>query len=344
MKPTIHLDDIIYQLQKTGGVSVYWQEITSRIERELNWIIHRPPCSAWNRFFPVKSNADIFHSSYFRITNAKNTKNIITVHDFLYELGFLKRVGVPITILHKQIAIKSADAIICVSENTKKDLLLIYPKLVENKPIYVIPHGSSLSINNQVNVKDYPRLVSLEKTTKKKYILFVGNRKPAYKNFKSAISGFAQSELPGLGYYMICTGSPLTESEQNLIKKIGLQSKIIVVDYATKEELNYLYKQAFALVYPSIYEGFGLPPLEAMSCGCPVIASNTSSLPEVVGDSGILIDTQNYNSISISLNKLLDDQVREYYINKGLSRSQLFSWDRAATEHIKIYKSLLQQT
>jgi mannosyltransferase len=263
----------------------------------------------------------------------------------LYELGFLKRAGVPITILHKRIAIKAADVIICISENTKKDLLLIYPELAKNKPIYVIPLATSLSIENQVNVKAYPRLVSLDSVTQKKYIIFVGSRKPLYKNFKAALMGFAHSELPGLGYYMICTGSPLTESEQNLIKKIGLKSKIIVVDYATKEELNYLYKQAFALVYPSIYEGFGLPPLEAMSCGCPVIVSNTSSLPEVVGDSGIIVDPQNsIDNISSSLNQLLDDRVREDYINQGLSRSQLFSWDRAATEHIKIYQSLLQQT
>lgn len=341
-KYSLEFDDIIYQLQGHGGISVYWQEITSRIEREINFRINRPSCNRWNRFFPVKSNADIFHSSYFRITHSKNTKNIITVYDFLYELGFLKRLGVPITILHKRIAIKSADAIICISENTKKDLLLIYPHLAKNTPIYVVPLATSFSLQKEVELKDYPRLVSLYSVTQQKYILFVGSRKPLYKNFKAALIGFANSELPGLGYYMICTGSPLTESETKLIKKIGLQNKVLVLDFATKEELNYLYQKAFSLVYPSIYEGFGLPPLEAMISGCPVIVCKTSSLPEVVGDSAILIDTQDStDNISNALNQLLDNKVREDYVAKGLSRSQIFSWERAAKEHIKIYRSLL---
>lgn len=173
-----------------------------------------------------------------------------------------------------------------------------------------------------------------------RYILFVGNR-GSYKNFNLALLGFAKSVLPQMGYSMVCTGSKFLEIEKKLINSLDLKHKVLVFERASHDELNYLYQNAFALVYPSSYEGFGLPPLEAMSCGCPVIASNTSSIPEVVGDAGILLNVQNISSISTALETLLNSEVRNKYITKGIARARLFSWERVAEKHIQIYHSLI---
>jgi mannosyltransferase len=140
---------------------------------------------------------------------------------------------------------------------------------------------------------------------------------------------------------MICIGTKFLDSEDKMIEKLGLKNKVLYFDNVNKENLGYLYQRAFALVYPSLYEGFGLPPLEAMSCGCPVIASNTSSIPEVVADAGILINPYDVNAIATALEKLLSDDIRNYYITKGLDRAELFSWEQTAQKYTEIYKSLM---
>ena len=101
-----------------------------------------------------------------------------------------------------------------------------------------------------------------------------------------------------------------------------------------------LYKNALALVYPSFYEGFGLPLLEAINCGCPTIAANTSSLPEVVGDAGILIDPKDAGTISTALEQLLDPATREEYRKQGFVQAASFSWEKTAQKHIEIYKAV----
>jgi len=341
MRLNIIFDNIVYKLQRTGGISTYWQEITARISKHSDFNVCYISGSRLTRYLPIFTKADIIHSSYHRITLGSKTKNVVTVHDFLYELGILKTSGSSINILHKKVAIYAADAIICVSENTKKDLLSFYPRLKCGSNIYVIGHGSLFSIKNPTVINASKRLISFSKTRMNRYILFIGGR-ISYKNFNSALLGFAGSTLPKMDYSMVCTGAKFSDAEENFITSLGLQHKVLVLDNATNEELKYLYQNAFALVYPSSYEGFGLPPLEAMSCGCPVIASNTSSIPEVVGNSGILVDPQNISHISTALESLLDNDVRNSYIAQGIARAKLFSWDKAAQEYIQIYRSLMK--
>jgi mannosyltransferase len=336
-------DDIIYQLQQAGGISTYWKEITARIAKNERFDVFFTKGSRLTRYLPIFSQVNIFHSSYYRLNLSPQTKNVITVYDFLYELGFLKTVGSPINIFQRKIAIKQADAIICISENTKKDLLSFYPELAHHPPIYVVTLASSFKIindsNNIINSCG-KRLESLKQATSGQYILFVGSR-ISRKNFKAALWGFSNSELPQLGYSMVCTGARFSVNEEKSIQKLGVQNKVFVLEYADDSELNYLYQHAFALVYPSSYEGFGLPPLEAMNCGCPVIAVNTSSIPEVVGEAGILLGQPDVDSIKNALESLLNHEVRRSYINKGLERAKLFSWDRAADQCISIYQSLV---
>lgn len=333
----LHWDDIIYKIQSFGGISTYWKEITSRIAKNKKFNIYRSGGNEFFRYFPVPSCADIFHSSYYRTPLSIKTKNVVTVYDFIYELGFIKNLGFQLHIYQKKKAINTADAIICISENTKKDLLSFYPHLKENPHIYVIKCGTSFSIEN--TPKASKRIIEMSKVTKDRYILFVGTRM-YYKNFESALIGFALSALPKIGYYMICTGSKFSISEEKLLNGLGLKNKVFVIEGANYEELNYLYQKAFALVYPSFYEGFGIPVIEAMSCGCPVIASQTSSLSEIAEGVGILIDPNDVKSITVALESLLDEKIRNDYISKGKARSKLFSWEKAAQQHIEVYEKV----
>jgi len=342
MNIKLHFDDIIYQLQPHGGVSTYWQEITSRIVNTNDFEINRTIGSKITRYLPVYTNTQIFHSSYYRIPLGKSAKTVVTVHDFLYEYGYLQTLNASINIWQMKLAINRADAIICVSENTKKDLLSLYPKLINHPHIYVVGHGANLKIDETLNLKPPNRLLDLG-TMRKRYILFVGKRLK-YKNFQSAIVAFSKSSLPKLGFSMICVGSNFSDMENQFLEKLGVQSNVIALENVTNRELNYLYQNAFALVYPSLYEGFGLPPLEAMNCGCPVIASNISSIPEVVGDAGILINPEDTEAIASALEVLLDDKVRHKYISQGLERAMLFTWEKTAQKHIDIYQYLVNNS
>ena len=151
MNIKLHFDDIIYQLH--GGVSTYWKEITSRIVNTNDFEINRTIGSKITRYLPVHTNAQIFHSSYYRIPLGKNVKTVVTIHDFLYEYGINKTLNASINIWQMKLAINQADAIICVSENTKKDLLSLYPKLIKHPHIYAVGLGTSLKIDETLNLK-----------------------------------------------------------------------------------------------------------------------------------------------------------------------------------------------
>ncbi|MBK4730633.1 glycosyltransferase family 4 protein [Oxynema sp. CENA135] len=342
-KYSLKFDDIIYQLQGHGGISVYWQELTSRVLADRSFRVSHITGKKSSRYFPVISNEAIFHSSYYRFSLSKKTKNVVTCYDFAEELDIYKTLGSQLNIFQRKLAVKAADAIICISESTKQDLLKLYPNDIDSNKVNVVHLANSLHPINTLNkTKKFHRILKLIEQVNNLYVLYVG-RRTVRKNFKSALLGFAGSQLPQRGYSMVCTGDQFLEDEKDLFSSLGLKDTIFVVEKANNQELSYLYQNAFALVYPSLYEGFGLPPLEAMSCGCPVIASCTSSIPEVVGDTGVMVHPDNYDAISDALNKFLDPHLRQSYINKGLKRSKLFSWDKVAEEHLKIYKKLIEK-
>jgi mannosyltransferase len=340
-KITLHLDDIIYSLQTQGGISRYWTEITSRIVDSGNFNVFRTQGkNKFSRYCPVKSDSQIFHSSYYRNPIGKEVKNVVTVHDFTYQHGFFKT---PKTFFHiRQInsSINNADAIICVSENTKQDLFLFNPHLKNFPNVFVIPHGANLKKKGEKGESFEGNIANqMKQILDRPYVLFVG-RRAQFKNFHSALLGFLNSSLVKLGFSMICVGSKFTKDETNQLNKLNLTNQVFALPDISDKQLIYLYQNAFALIYPSLYEGFGIPPLEAMNLGCPVIASNCSSIPEVVGDAGILIDPLNINSISSSFDILLDENTRIKYIEKGLNRASLFDWNNSAKQYMEIYNSL----
>jgi len=178
------------------------------------------------------------------------------------------------------------------------------------------------------------------------YILYIGAIEPR-KNLKLLIKAFnnIRNEFKGK-YFLILAGpkSWLYEEDFRLIESLGIKDRIIMPGYIPDEDLSYLYNGAKLFVFPSLYEGFGLPPLEAMACGVPVITSNVSSLPEVVGDAGFMVDPYRVNELTGAMNLVLSDEnLQEEMREKGLNRAKMFSWEKCARETLKVYEEVYQQ-
>jgi len=355
---TVIIDLIAFSLQRSGGISVYWYEIIERIlneshfkpsfieEKSININIFRKeleinenkmvPCEArlvnyLSRYRALnlkkKSESFIFHSTYYRTLNKKtkkynNVKEVVTVHDFTYEI-FNKGLKKWVHSFQKRKAIRAADVVICISENTKKDLLHFYPEFAL-KDIRIIYNGVS---------KDYYNLPVVKSVKEKElFFLFVGSR-VSYKNFAFAVKVIAQTN----GFNLKIVGPKLDHNEIILLDNY-LSNRWEILANVNNIELNVLYNMAFALLYPSSYEGFGIPLLEAMKAGCPFIALNYSSIPEVAGDAGVLLDNltaENFNDAVVMINKN-----RNKIIERGYKHVENFSWDKCYHETISIYQEL----
>lgn len=327
-------DGIIEKLQAMGGVTVLFQQLLMRSDvdnigyfsyvdnssiflEEKNITMIKPRIFERYRDFQFEVREDdIFHSTYYRLPGFK-TNIITTVHDFTYE-KFVK--GLPKTIhsWQKYKAIHNSDHIICVSHNTAKDLQS-YCNVSSNK-ISVVHNGVAL---------DYSPL-DIEYTEN---VLFVGGR-AGYKNFDKAVDAIALSSKFNLNI----VGSPLSPEELAFLN-VKLPNRYTYLGKLTNMELNVEYNKAYALLYPSNYEGFGIPALEAMSAGCPVIAVNCSSLPEVVGNAGILLDDSEPNLIHEALVEL--GNIRYELIQCGYVQAKKFSWDKCYSETQNVYKKFL---
>lgn len=222
----------------------------------------------------------------------------------------------------KKNAIKNADVIICISENTKSDLLRFYPE-VAKKEIHVIYNGVS---------DDYYQIAQIEKDFTYLNFLFVGSR-VFYKNFKFCIDWL--NTLDSSVLHIV--GGALSKWEQKYLD-VKLPGRYVYHGMINNHKLNELYNKSTCLLYPSLYEGFGIPVLEAMRAGCPVIALNCSSLPEVCGSAGVLVDNLSFNDFNTALNTVLTN--REELIRRGVLQASSFSWDRCYNQVKIIYKRL----
>ncbi len=278
-------------------------------------------------------NPDIVHETYYsyRRIAPKRSKTVVTVYDMLHEkFGHtMKKKDREFSVV-KAAAIKRADSVICISENTKKDLMELLD--IDPDKISTIHLGYSLQ-NNFLHC--YPKQI------KHPYILYVGERRLEYKNFNRLLQAYASSKLLKDNFKLVCFGSKsFSSAEISIIHNLGLIDKIIYIS-GDDTVLSSLYTHASALVYPSLYEGFGLPLLEAMSYGCPVVCSNTSSIPEVVSDAGKYFEPSEIDSISSALETVIfDDTKRQKLIIKGKERVKSFSWEMCAKQTQLVYKSL----
>lgn len=273
-----------------------------------------------------RTRPDILHQTYYSMYRPKSLPVIVTVHDMIHELYYQMFPWYDKTSAKKSISIKNADGIICISNQTKQDLMNIYQ--VDEKKIKVIHHGINKFQNKCSHTAsfDFP------------FLLYVGSRW-GYKNFDNFLKAYSLSKFRNDISLVTFGGGNFTPRELALIRSYGLSTKQVYNLSGDDDLLFDLYTNAVAFVYPSIYEGFGLPPLEAMSLGCPVISSNTSCMPEILEDSAAYFDPLSTESIVCTLDKLLQSETNLIIYRKlGHLQAQKYSWERCAYETKNFYK------
>jgi glycosyltransferase involved in cell wall biosynthesis len=285
-----------------------------------------------NRLFTrliARQKKTVIHETYYTERFRTGCPVVITIHDMIYEKFHSGLEGEKRVIADKKKAIEQADAIIAVSENTRRDLLSFYP-FVGEKTV-VIHHGVDEVDYNMVTPFDHPR----------PYLLFVGNR-GWYKNFTMLFEVFCTQTQVGHRYDLICFGGGNGSEEEMLyISEKGMDGRIHFLS-GDDEMLHRLYKSAAMLVYNSRYEGFGLPVLEAMQAGCPVIASDSSSLPEVCGDAAVMVQPESREQLLQAILKIDSDTAfSQRMIQAGKIRAAQFTWKKCAGETLKVYTKLL---
>lgn len=269
----------------------------------------------------------IYHPTYFEvIPSPKTTGRVVTVHDMIYEK--FRGNNHPSSI-QKKYSLDHADRVICVSKATRNDLLEYFPHL-ENR-CSVIYHGTS-KLPSPCNPPAIPA---------QPYLLFVGCRRK-YKNFICLVKAMQQLSQSGLKeLHLVCFGGEIWDrSEREALASAGLMHRVHEIQ-GDDSVLAAAYSRASMLVYCSLYEGFGLPILEALSVGCPVVCSRSSSLPEVAGDAALYFDPNSPDELAARIRAVFEDGGLAARMKiKGIERARFFSWEKAALETEKVYSSL----
>ena len=362
-------DNIIFELQKSGGISLYWSELikrhlvnpdinisfvetsantTENIFRQRLNLPHIQTGRSWaglpqiiQRYLSVaqQSGTSVFHSSYYRKPRQKgvNSRHIVTVHDFIYE-QYVTGVRQSIHSWQKYKALAKADGIICVSESTKADLLKIHPQF-RGKSIKVIYNGVS-DVFRQVGIDESRLFLEHSYQLCSPFVLYVGARTSSYKNFDFAVKAISRDK----NYKLILVGGGNLNSSELALLNRELKGRYLHLQYIPQAHLNMLYNVAHCLLYPSSYEGFGLPLIEAQSAGCPIIAGNNSSISEVVKSKSCLLDKMSADGIAAMIKAMESSGFRQQIIDDGLLHSRQFSWDDCYEETMMFYNEVCEAT
>lgn len=287
-------------------------------------------CEQFSRIKP-----DIFHPTYYGnyfLDALRGTPFVLTIYDMIHEL-FPEHFdnNDKIAILKKKLYFL-ADHIIAISENTKKDIMDIYN--VSGNIISVVPLANSLvkieSSNEVIRGFNLPS----------KYLLFVGLRK-GYKNFQFFITAVSELLRKENDLYVICTGPPFAKAETDFFEFLGISDKVIHY-FVDDNELTHLYGNAVAFIFPSLYEGFGIPILEAFACDCPVLLSQSGSLTEVGGDAAIYFNPKSIVEIRDAVKKVVYGiELRKNLIRMGRERLKHFSWSATVNKTADVYRKCL---
>jgi glycosyltransferase involved in cell wall biosynthesis len=256
-----------------------------------------------------------------------NCRFVVTAFDMI-PLRFSKRFS-PLTTYHKYYTpevFKQAEHIICISESTANDIIQFY-QIPSHKITPILLAGD----NSHFQFLNLPT---------RNYFLYVGRQDP-YKNLQRLITAF--SALPHRNDYELWLAGPYDKRYSPLLEiqtqELGISHLVKFLNYVSYDELPIIINQAIALVFPSLWEGFGLPVLEAMACGTPVITSNVSSLPEVAGDAAILINPYNPGEITAAMTTIINDsETRKQLSEKGLKRANQFSWEKTGLATVEVLK------
>lgn len=307
------------------GVAVPQLPKTGKIYATVNWLI--------SKLMLRKFNPDVVHETYYSVSKAspKGAKVVLTVYDMIHERFSDYFVKSDHTSRKKAAAVARADHVICISAQTKQDLIEILG--VDPLKISVVHLGFTLTSQDK-SVKAIKPL--------RPFLLYVGSR-GGYKNFEGLLKAYAASASLKSDFDLVCFGGgALNNDEKALIQQLGVSNDRVSQVSGNDALLAGYYQAASAFVYPSLYEGFGIPPLEAMSFDCPVVCSNVSSIPEVVGNAGEMFDPCDIDSIRAAIERVVSDsQLREVLVTRGRERIKLFSWERCAQETLDVYRKVL---
>jgi mannosyltransferase len=343
----ITLDCIIFGLQRFGGISNYWAKLVEHVSVDPSLagslvlpkhLTYRDFDAAWLQRMPVLSEAldariwrylpsrtagdgGVFHTSYYRLPRHRVGKYVVSVYDFTYERY---RTGLARFVHTKQklASIRRADAVLCISESTRQDVMEFCPG-VDTAKLHVIHLG--------VDVETFYKESTSSSNTYEQTVLFVGQR-GGYKRFDLAVEAVRQSPSLSLGI----VGPSLTDDERILlVARLG--NRWQEFGPVSTTDLRRLYSSVFAFIFPSDYEGFGLPILEAMACGCPVVAAALSSLPEVGGTAANYAESQTGESYAAALSTLISGAVREDAVRRGIERVEQFEWFQTLQKTKAVY-------
>jgi glycosyltransferase involved in cell wall biosynthesis len=320
-----------YRLVKWFPPMVYYQ-----VFKRLDWFLPYD-------LIAMKHYDSILFFNFIAYPVRKKTKSIIVVHDlsFIYFPQFAQAKNLKYTTKLMKRSIKRASHIITISENSKKEIMDYYK--IDNSNISIVPNG----IDHQVF---YPRTTSeISKAAKKyklpkEYIYFHGTIEPR-KNIDGILDAYSSLAQTVRDKYGLVISGGKGWNDEAIYKKIEhLKAKgydIVLPGYIDGPDLPAVYSGASIFVFPSFYEGFGVPPLEAMACGVPVISSNNSSLPEVVGDAALQIEASDISAIAKSIERILtDSSLATTLRKKGFVNAKKFSWDNSAKKLLSVLEGL----
>lgn len=342
------VDGIIYSLQRHGGITVYFNELLSRLvqtkeDTELFTFNPLLPVVAslaggklknvkpriFERYRPCDltvagSTGAVFHSSYYRLPSVKSIATVVTVHDFIYE-RIARGARRWVHSSQKFAAIRAAQAVICVSQSTLNDLHE-FVGVRQNQSVHIIHNGASDIFKPLLDV-----------AVLKPFVLFVGQR-GGYKNFRALLRCLPL--LPGLE--VRCVGGGWFTSNEFVGVDETVRNRIHHVGFVTDYQLNTLYNRALCLVYPSSYEGFGIPVVEAMKAGCPVVSFDCAAIREIGGSALVVADSLEPADMRDAILQSVDNFQRPRLIKQGLCVSVNFSWDVTHSKTLAVYKNVAQ--
>lgn len=304
-------------------------------------------------YAPIKYNwlfndrSDIYHFFNFIVPPRVKGKVVTTVYDMTYKLypetmnkRNLKRLNDDM-----QYSVNRADKIITISESSKKDIMKFLN--VDEAKIEVVYCGVDYNRFNRSYTKDEEAEIREKYNLPENYILYMGTLEPR-KNIESIIEAFNlfknKSALTNKDIKLVIAGKKgwLFESIFNLVDKLNLKDEIIFTDYVDENDKPLIYNMASLFLFPSLYEGFGIPVLEAMASSAPVITSNVSSLPEVAGDAAMLVAPKDVASIAGYMNEILSNELlQKDLVKKGHEQAKKFTWEASAEKTYKIYKEIM---
>jgi glycosyltransferase involved in cell wall biosynthesis len=355
-------DGYIYRIQRAGGINRYFAEIISGLPADYHPLItgvedfgNNAPSHPnleqrrFKLFRPrrisrrlrdkwwkprVLDEVDLFHPTYYDLTDGFKFSDftcpvVTTVYDMIYASGPKQIEGAETLVNAQRESVQRADRVVCISRSTEKELLHFIPEAAGKTT--VIHLASSFPI-----LAGADESVLYEKPT----FLYVGYR-GGYKNFLFLLRAFARAASVVNTIRLRVVGPALTSEECWQMHYLGITDRVISATYPDEAALQQLYRNSVALLYPSRHEGFGIPPLEAMSCGTIPVTADTTSLPEVVGDGGIMLDPTDEDAWADCIIKLSRPfHERANLLDQGRRRVKQFTWAECARRHVDIYREL----